>query len=120
LLIAVGVMPMGAAWILATGFSAPLWTLFLAAAGTGVAIDVMYANWMTTLQTNVPEEALSRVGSYDAFGSLAFAPVGLLVAGPMVHALGSRASIFIMGSIALIAVLTPLLSSEVRGLQRTH
>lgn len=120
LLIAVGVMPMGAAWILATGFSAPLWTLFLAAAGTGVAIDVMYANWMTTLQTNVPEEALSRVGSYDAFGSLAFAPVGLLVAGPMVHALGSRASIFIMGSIALVAVLTPLLSSEVRGLQRTH
>ena len=120
LLIAVGVMPMGAAWILATGLSAPLWTLFLAAAGTGVAIDVMYANWMTTLQTNVPEEALSRVGSYDAFGSLAFAPVGLLVAGPMVHALGSRASIFIMGSIALVAVLTPLLSSEVRGLQRTH
>jgi hypothetical protein len=38
----------------------------------------------------------------------------------MVHALGSRASIFIMGSIALVAVLTPLLSSEVRGLQRTH
>jgi MFS family permease len=120
LLLAVGVMPMGAAWILATGFSAPLWMLFIAAAGTGVAVDVMYANWMTTLQTNVPEEALSRVGSYDAFGSLAFAPIGLLIAGPMVHALGSRASIFIMGFIALFAVLTPLLSSEVRRLQRTH
>lgn len=120
LLLAVGVMPMGAAWMLATGFSAPLWMLFIAAAGTGVAVDVMYANWMTTLQTNVPEEALSRVGSYDAFGSLAFAPIGLLIAGPMVHALGSRASIFIMGFIALFAVLTPLLSSEVRRLQRTH
>ncbi|MFZ9674678.1 MAG: MFS transporter [Ilumatobacteraceae bacterium] len=120
LLVAVGVMPMGAAWMLATGFSAPLWMLFIAAAGTGVAVDVMYANWMTTLQTNVPEEALSRVGSYDAFGSLAFAPIGLLIAGPMVHALGSRASIFIMGFIALFAVLTPLLSSEVRRLQRTH
>ncbi len=120
LLVAVGVMPMGAAWILATGFSTPLWLLFFAAAGTGVAVDVMYANWMTTLQTNVPEEALSRVGSYDAFGSLAFAPVGLLVAGPMAHALGARASIFIMGSIALVAVLTPLLSGEVRELQRTH
>jgi len=120
LLVAVGVMPMGAAWILATGFSSPVWMLFLAAAGTGLAVDVMYANWMTTLQTNVPEEALSRVGSYDAFGSLAFAPVGLLVAGPMAHTLGARASIFIMGSIAMVAVLTPLLSGEVRKLQRTH
>jgi MFS family permease len=119
-LIAVGVMPMGAAWMLATGFSAPLWVLFLTAAGTGVAIDVMYANWMTTLQTNVPEEALSRVGSYDAFGSLAFAPIGLLVAGPLAHALGASASIIIVGTIALIAVLAPLMSGEVRHLQRTH
>jgi hypothetical protein len=80
----------------------------------------MYANWMTTMQTNVPEEALSRVGSYDAFGSLAFAPIGLLLAGPMAHLLGARTSLFIMGSIALVAVLTPLLSTEVRQLQRTH
>ena len=120
LLVAVGVMPMGALWMLATGFIVPLWVIFLAAAGTGVAVDVMYANWMTTLQTNVPEEALSRVGSYDAFGSLAFAPIGLLVAGPMVHAFGARTSIFVMGTIALVAVLTPLLSTEVRRLQRTH
>lgn len=120
LLLAVGVMPMGAAWMLATGFPAPLWVLFVTAAGTGVAIDVMYANWMTTLQTNVPEEALSRVGSYDAFGSLAFAPIGLLLAGPMAHVLGARTSLFIMGSIALVAVCTPLLSSEVRTLRRTH
>ena len=120
LLIAVGVMPMGAAWILATGFPAPMWILFITAMGTGVALDVMYANWMTTMQTNVPEEALSRVGSYDAFGSLAFAPIGLLLAGPMAHLLGARTSLFIMGSIALVAVLTPLLSTEVRQLQRTH
>lgn len=120
LFIAVGVMPMGAAWILATGFPAPMWILFIAAMGTGVALDVMYANWMTTMQTNVPEEALSRVGSYDAFGSLAFAPIGLLLAGPMAHLLGARTSLFIMGSIALVAVLTPLLSTEVRQLQRTH
>ena len=120
LLIAVGVMPIGAAWMLATGLSAPLWILFVTAMGTGVAVDVMYANWMTTLQTNVPEEALSRVGSYDAFGSLAFAPIGLLVAGPMAHTIGARASILIMGTIALVAVLTPLWSGEVRHLQRTH
>lgn len=120
LLIAVGVMPIGAAWMLATGLSAPLWILFVTAMGTGVAVDVMYANWMTTLQTNVPEEALSRVGSYDAFGSLAFAPIGLLVAGPLAHTIGARASILIMGTIALVAVCTPLFSGEVRHLQRTH
>lgn len=120
LLVAVGVMPIGAAWMLATGVSAPLWILFVTAAGTGVAVDVMYANWMTTLQTNVPEDALSRVGSYDAFGSLAFAPIGLLVAGPMAHAIGAPASILIMGTIALVAVCTPLLSREVRRLERVH
>jgi len=106
--------------MLATGLSAPLWILFVTAMGTGVAVDVMYANWMTTLQTNVPEEALSRVGSYDAFGSLAFAPLGLLLAGPMADGIGARASLLIMGTIALVAVLTPLWSGEVRHLQRTH
>ncbi|MEJ8669970.1 hypothetical protein WKI71_20765 [Streptomyces sp. MS1.AVA.1] len=38
--------------------------------------------WATTIQREIPERALSRVSSYDWFGSLAFAPLGLLVAGP--------------------------------------
>ena len=118
LLLAVGVMPLFAFWMFGLAVPLPIWMLVVCAAVAGIALDLMYANWMTTLQTNVPEEAMSRVGAYDAFGSLAFAPIGLFLAGPLTHAVGPRTALITAGSVALIAALTPLLSHEVRHLER--
>ena len=44
--------------------------------------------WETALQQHIPPAALSRVSAYDWFGSLAFAPLGLVIAGPA--AVGDR------------------------------
>lgn len=118
LLLAVGVMPVVSLWIFSLVFPAPLIVTILAAVAAGTAIDVFYANWLTTLQTHVPEESMSRVGAYDAFGSLVLAPVGLFAAGPFVHAVGTRPALMTAGLIALTATLVPLMSSQVRSLER--
>ena len=38
--------------------------------------------WMTSLQRNVPEHALSRISSFDWLGSVALNPVGYALIGP--------------------------------------
>jgi MFS family permease len=121
LVLAVGVCPIVGLWILSLAVPMPIWVLFLMAMAGGIALDLMYANWMTTIQTNVPQEALSRVGSYDAFGSLAFAPLGLFFAGPLTHLVGARTALIAVGLMVFIAALLPLASSEVRHLKAvTH
>lgn len=118
LLLAVGVTPVAALWMFALAVPMPLYVLCAAACATGVAIDLMYANWMTTIQTHVPQEALSRVGSYDAFGSLAFAPVGLFLAGPFTHLVGAPTALVVAGAVVVIASTIPLLVKDVRRLER--
>lgn len=118
LFLAIGVMPTISLWIFAMAVPMPIWFLVVTAIIGGVAIDVMYANWLTTLQTHVPEEAMSRVGAYDAFGSMVFAPIGLFVAGPFTKFFGTQTALIVAGTIALVASSVPLLSREVRTLTR--
>ena len=54
----------------------------LAGAGLAVANNL----WETTQQRHVPAELLSRVSSYDWFGSLAAVPIGMLLWGPVADA----------------------------------
>jgi MFS family permease len=114
------VMPLCSLWVLGLSVPTPLWTLVGCAFLAGVAIDVMYANWMTTLQTNVPDEAMSRVGAYDAFGSLVFAPIGLFIAGPLTKLVGASTALRVAGLMALAAAVTPLLFRDVRQLRRVQ
>jgi len=118
LLLAVGVMPLLTLWMFGMAVPLPIFVLVLFAFIGGIAIDMMWANWLTTLQTQIPEEAMSRVGAYDAFGSMVFAPVGLFIAGPLTKLVGPRTALIATGTVALIAALTPLLSRDVRHLER--
>ena len=119
LLLAVGVLPIPAMWMFALAGPAPIYVLMIFAAATGVAIDLSYAIWITTIHTNVPDAALSRIGSYDAFGSLVFAPIGLFLAGPLTHLIGVRNALLIAGGVAVFAAGAPLLSRDVRTLRNT-
>ena len=51
--------------------------------------------WESTLQRHVPGETLSRVSSYDWFGSMAFTPIGLAVWGPIAAVVGISTSLWI-------------------------
>ncbi|NKI44913.1 MFS transporter [Streptomyces physcomitrii] len=95
---------------------APLWTSACAMFACGVTGDVFAVLWSTTLQQRVPEAALSRVSSYDLFGSLAFAPLGLLLAGPVAGAVGTRAALAGCAAAMVLACAAALLSPQVRRL----
>jgi MFS family permease len=82
-----------AAWVfllqpLGMGLGLPLWALivFSVAAGCGLAIHITL--WFTVFQQNVPEESLSRVSSYDSFGSFVLLPLGAALAGPVAAVIG--------------------------------
>lgn len=71
----------------------------IAGAGMALAISV----WEATLQRHVPGESLSRVSSYDWFGSLAFYPLGLAIWGPVAAAIGVSASLWLSFGLAAAA-----------------
>ena len=68
-----------AAWVfllqpLGMGLGLPLWTLIVFSVLCGCGLAIHIALWFTVFQQNVPEESLSRVSSYDSFGSFVPAP----------------------------------------------
>jgi MFS family permease len=99
------------------GLAAPLWTIVLAAAILGICFDIFGVLWLTTLQREVPAEALSRVSAYDALGSLMFGPIGLMLAGPAAAAFGARPTLLACAGIITLATLAALLSPDVRRLR---
>ena len=100
----------------ALGAGSSLWVAVVAMFVCGIAADVFGVLWVTTLQREVPEEALSRVGAYDLFGSLAFAPLGLLVAGPLADVFGTAPTLLGCAGLVVLACLGALLSPSVRHL----
>jgi predicted MFS family arabinose efflux permease len=87
----------------------------LAGAGTALAISL----WESTLQRHIPNESLSRVSSYDWFGSLAFAPLGLAAWGSIAAAIGIGASLWIAFGLVLALTLALIAVPDVRRLPRS-
>lgn len=104
-------------WLVTLAFAAPLAIVALGSFAWGVAIELFQVLWFTAIQTNVPREALSRVGSYDAMGSLMFGPIGLAIAGPLVVLLGLQSAFLVFAALALVAILTSLFFRSVRSLE---
>jgi MFS family permease len=104
---------------LVLGLGAPLVVAVAAAFVGGVALDILVVLWDTTMQREIPAEALSRVSSYDALGTLLLGPVGLLLAGPSVGLIGSRAALLISAAVTVVASIGALCSPGVRNLRWT-
>ena len=105
------------AWFLAMGFTKSVVLAMVCAFLCGFGMDFFMVLWQTALQTEVPNESLSRVSSYDAFGSLFFAPLGLVIAGPIVTSIGAQAT-FKLFSIWMAVVVVAMLSvKDVRKLE---
>jgi hypothetical protein len=83
----------------------------------GIALDVFYVIWMTTIQQNVPEESLSRVNSYDTFGSYVFGPLGVAIAGPVALQIGPGTALVIGSCISICALLVAFSFPSVRNLR---
>jgi predicted membrane-bound spermidine synthase len=82
----------------------------------GIVLDLWSTLWYTLLHRKVPQEALSRVSAFDALGSLIFKPIGLAIAAPLSTLLGIQSLIYLLCFITVVAILTPLLSREIRNM----
>ena len=87
---------------LVLGLGLPLPVLIPCAVLAGGGIAVHLALWFTVFQQQVPPEAMSRVSSYDAFGSFVLGPLGAALAGPVAAVLGIKETL--LGIAAVIAV----------------
>jgi MFS family permease len=84
----------------------------------GGCLTVFGVNWSTTMQQEIPPEMLSRISSYDVLGSLALAPVGAAVAGPLASVFGIPAVLTAGGILVVLLTVAVLFVPEVRQLQR--
>lgn len=105
---------------LAFGTVQPLIILLISAIAVGIAMDIFYVMWATTIQQNVPSESLSRVNSYDSFGSFVFGPLGIMVAGPLAIAIGVNETLIIGATISALAILGSLMIPSVRNMQAKY
>lgn len=87
----------------------------LAAGVAGIGLSVFDTLWQTTLQREVPSEALSRVSAYDWFGSAAFVPVGYILVGPLTAILGVRTTLLFAAALAAASCTAVLTSRSVRN-----
>jgi MFS family permease len=93
-------------WLITLALELPLGWVAVGSFAFGVSLELFAVWWFTAMQTNIPREALSRVSSYDAMGSLMFGPIGL----------GAKTAFLIAAGVSAAAVLGALLFRSVRQL----
>lgn len=88
----------------------PAWGVAAGGLFSGMAGSISNPLWETTLQRHIPARALSRVSAYDWLASLALAPVGQVLVGPVSAAIGidatlwGAAAILVVGAVGVISV----------------
>jgi MFS family permease len=99
-------------------FGAPLVALLVTAFIGGVGLETFGVLWSTTMQEQIPQEKLSRVSSYDSFGSFVFMPIGLAAAGPLAVALGLQPALWVALLVMAVPTVLVLLVRDVRTMTR--
>lgn len=105
-----------AALPLALSVPLPVWALALAGFTGGLTGQMFAVLWYTTMQTEVPAHLLSRVSAYDHLGSIALAPLGIVVGGFLYEAIGYRDTLLIAAATTIIATALVLMVPGVRKL----
>jgi MFS family permease len=102
---------------LAAAAPAPL----LAFAGFLSGLGMMLGNsvWESTLQRHIPDRELSRVSSYDWFGSFVFYPLGLATWGTVAGAIGLHPALWVAFGLFGGAAILLLTLPEVRRFEAT-
>ena len=104
---------------LALAGAAPVAVIAAFALVGSVAINFASTLWLTVLQTNIPQRALSRVSSYDWLGSLVFLPAGYMLAGPAAEAFGVAETLVFAAAWSLASTLVVLSLEVIRGVRRS-
>lgn len=100
------------------GSGLSVWTIAGLEVLAGVCVTGTFTLWETSLQEHVPDRALSRVSSYDYLTSVGLIPLGYVLSGAAVAAIGLRPSLLAMSALGIAAALAVLAVPAVRELPR--
>ncbi|MBV9195496.1 MAG: MFS transporter [Solirubrobacterales bacterium] len=95
---------------------APLAVIVVASLLAGVSTMLFNTLFETMLQRHIPRRALSRVSSFDWFGSLALQPVGLALMGPLAGAIGVSETLYLAAGLKLLTLAALLAVKDIRRL----
>ncbi len=120
------VRPMRVATMCVFAYAAPalllatttiVWAIAVGTFMHGVCGQVFGVLWSTTLQRKIPPNMLSRVGAYDALGSFALAPLGIIAAGVSLEAFGTQTTALIAVAMIVAPTALALLDRDVRQMR---
>jgi predicted MFS family arabinose efflux permease len=89
LVVACALVMLDAPFLLALAAGMPVGVLAVTAVLSSAGVIAGDTIWESTLQTNVPSHVLSRVSSYDWFGSMLINPLGFALVGLVAHEVGA-------------------------------
>jgi MFS family permease len=98
------------------GLHFPLWALIANGVLAGVSLALHLTLWFTVFQQQVPEEARSRVSSYDALGSFVLIPLGSALSGPVAAVIGVHTTLMLSGVISLVCIFIVIAQPSVRAI----
>jgi MFS family permease len=96
----------------------PVAVTYAAMAVGGVGLGLFSVWWGTALAQRIPPHLLSRVSAWDYMGSLAFVPIGYLLAGPAAAVFGAVEVMAVGGALGTAIMLMALLPRSTRRLER--
>ncbi|MBV8080177.1 MAG: MFS transporter [Actinobacteria bacterium] len=97
------------------GLSPWYWLAAAAVVWRGFFIGIGIASWTTLITQLVPERLLSRVFSFDFFGSFGLTPVGYAAAAAAATAIAPTTILAVGGSVAVALWFVPLTWDRVRN-----
>jgi MFS family permease len=112
------VLPAG---LLLAALAVPLSLIAMVVVSFAVGVGFALGNtlWITALQRNVPEHALSRISSFDWLGSVALNPIGYALIGPIAGAIGTSEALAVAAILNIAVCLAIVLVPSVRSIGMT-
>lgn len=104
-------------WMLSLGNTKSIILIAACSFLLGIAMDLFYVLWVTTIQQHVAKESLSKVLAYDAWGSMAMAPLIMGIAGPITEYFGTQRTLNGLAIIFTVTLAIPFLVKEVREIK---
>ena len=101
------------------GASAPVALLCLVGFIAAVGLTCGDILWFTTFQLQVPDHLMSRLSSFDWFGSVALNPIGYALVGPIANRLGVAETLYLAAAANAAVTLIVASTPAIRNLRAT-
>jgi hypothetical protein len=100
------------------GAAAPVAVLCIAGFLAAIGLTSGDIIWFTTFQLEVPDHLMSRLSSFDWFGSVALNPLGYALIGPLANVLGVANTLYLAATLNAVVSVTVAATPAIRRLER--